>query len=293
MPYNDPVKSLRRSLPLTLPLAASLALMLHAGCSDDSSSAADDGSTRPDAAATSDGGGTPEASADAATESCVATFRWLQKDAYKSTPGRTSTLWPPHTTTTLDVTCNGADAGSAFHENHGTLPTAADDAGTRILQEMKRETATGSRAELAQLLGAFAACQCDPTTKFLGLDALKDNGVTQLVDKLSVYLTSNLTCPAPGTADLVTNLKAGSIDAVLAALPGCTWAGDAGLAAGLDQAWQSIIAASAEVIAGYHVCNNDAKLQAGLWSTFAAGKTVAACDGDASVCHGPAWFYAP
>ena len=65
-----------------------------------------------------------------AGEICTATFRWLQKDAYKSTPGRNSALWPPHTTTTLSVECGGADGGYAFHDNHGTAPTATDDAGT-------------------------------------------------------------------------------------------------------------------------------------------------------------------
>src|SRR5262245_29962560 len=38
-------------------------------------------------------------------ETCTATFRWLQKDAYKNTGGRSTALWPPHTTTVLDVQC--------------------------------------------------------------------------------------------------------------------------------------------------------------------------------------------
>jgi hypothetical protein len=245
------------------------------------------------------GGGDASLDGAAPSETCTATFRWLQKDAYKSSPGRTSKLWPPHTTTTLDVSCTplvggtAQDAGSAYQENHGTTPQATDDAGTWILQEMKRETATGSRASLAALLETYRHCQCDPTTKFLGLDALKDNGVQQLVGKLSDYLNANLVCPAPGTAALVTKLQNGDIAGVLAQLPSCTWAGDAGLAAGLDQAWAAIVAASSEVIAGYHVCNNDAKLQAGLWQGYRTSQSTAACDGDASVCHGPLWLYDP
>ncbi len=274
----------------------STAVLLYAGCTDPASSTLVDEAGGPAAkdsgtgSNTADGGG---GDAGSTPESCVATFRWLQKDAYKSTPGRTSNLWPPHTTTTLALACNGADAGSAFHENHGTLPTDTDDAGAIILQQMKLETVSGTRAELAQLMGTYVACQCDPTTKFLGLDALKDDGVKQLVNQLSMYITNNLACPAPGTASLVTNLQNGDIDAVLKALPGCTWASDAGLAAGLDQAWQSVITSSAEVIAAYHVCNNDAKLQAGMWETYRTGKSLAACESDASVCHGPAWFYQP
>ena len=228
-----------------------------------------------------------------AGETCTATFRWLQKDAYKSTPGRASKLWPPHTTTTLSVECTGNDAGYAVHENHGTLPTATDDAGTPILQEMKKASVTGSRASILDLLAKYQGCACEPTTKFLGLDAVKDQGVQQLVGKLSDYLNANLTCPAPGTAALVTNLQNGDIAAVLAQLPSCTWAGDAGLADGLNQAWAAIVAASSEIISGYHGCNTDAKLQAGLFASFKDGQPSAACDGDASVCHGPAWFYDP
>lgn len=287
------MKTFRRALGLSLIIVSSSAALLHAGCSDNAATSAGDGGAQGDATSDASTSSHADGGSDAASESCVATFHWLQKDAYKSTPGRTSTLWPPHTTTTLDIVCNGADAGSLFHENHGTLPTDTDDGGTRILQEMKKETVQGSRAELAQLLGTFASCQCDPTTKFLGLDALKDNGVKQLVNQLSMYITANLACPAPGTASLVQNLQNGDIDAVLKALPGCTWASDAGLAAGLDQAWQSIIASSSEVISGYHVCNNDAKLQAGMWETYRTGKTLAACESDAAVCHGPAWLYEP
>jgi hypothetical protein len=41
------------------------------------------------------------------------------------------------------------------------------------------------------------------------------------------------------------------------------------------------------------VCNNDAELQAKLFTGFATNGQVVACDGAATSCHGPKWFYEP
>ncbi len=48
-----------------------------------------------------------------------------------------------------------------------------------------------------------------------------------------------------------------------------------------------------ETLDDYHVCNNDALLQAKLMEQFVATGEVVACDADDPICHGPAWFYTP
>lgn len=235
--------------------------------------------------------------ADVTAEKCEATFTWLQKDAYKSTAGRTSPLWPPHTTTTLSVTCTRGgkrtEVASATMENHGTKPDAVDANGEPILVPMKSEMVRASRSKLLALVDAYEACDCEAATKFLSLDAMGDDKVQALLGRVSAYLEQHLACPE-GTDALVADLAAGDVDAVVAALPSCTWDDGADFASGLDGALEELVAASQEELGDYHVCNNDAELQAGLWATFRSKKQVAACDAAASAaCRGPAWFYSP
>lgn len=232
-------------------------------------------------------------------ESCTATFRWLQKDAYKDTAGRTSALWPPHTTTTLDVTCQkeGGAAevlANAVMANHGTTPDAKDASGAIILQEMKREDVAASREALLDLVAKYEACSCEATTKFLSMDSLKDAAVQTLVQNVIAYLQQHMTCSsAGGTPALTDALQAGDFTTVLTNLPTCTWDSGSDLATGLDDALSTFLATTQEVLDGYHVCNNDAKLQAALWAGFTASKTATACDSDVPTCKGPAWFYTP
>ena len=48
-------------------------------------------------------GSSIESATDDVTESgCEARFLWLQKDAYRSTAGRSFDFWPAHTTTQLE-----------------------------------------------------------------------------------------------------------------------------------------------------------------------------------------------
>lgn len=236
--------------------------------------------------------------ADVAGEQCSAVLRFLQKDAYRDGPGRTSTLWPPHTTTVLEVSC-ARDGGAAqvvataVMENHGTRPEAVDAASGRpILQEVRRVgPVAGTRAELLALVDAYRACECAPGTRFLSLEALQDTAVQSLVGALVLYVQSHLTCTGAVTATQVVDaLRMGRIAEVIAALPSCSWNADSGLGQGFDDAVQRALSAT---LSQYHVCNNDASLQAQLFGTFQATRAVRACDNSSATCHGPRWFYDP
>jgi hypothetical protein len=226
------------------------------------------------------------------TEECVATFHWLQKDAYKDTAGRTSDMWPPHTTTTLEISCNGSVVRSEFRENHGTKPGALDANGQVFLVDVAQKQVTGPRTELEALADQYASCECG--NEFLSLNGLNDPKVQPLIGKLSDYMLQNLTCSgATDTQGLINLITSGDIPGALAVLPNCSWSSGADFEAGLDAALQAVIAASNETLGAYHVCNNDAMLQAGLFEGYATSKSVGACDPNATVCAGPAWFYKP
>ncbi len=267
-------------------------LSLGVGCGDDGSAGA--GGAGAGSAGGSGGGG-----GATVQETCTATFHWLQKDAYKETAGRTSALWPPHTTTLLEVVCvpdGGAEeqVASSFQANHGTEPGAVDANGDVILEDMRQATATGTRAELLDLVAAYEACACEPATSFLSMDSLGDAAVEELVTNLIVYLQQNLTCTSPGGVDaLIQNLQNGEIDLVIADLPSCTWAGGTTFEGGLDEALTTLLEQTQEVLSGYHVCNNDALLQANMFEEFAASGDIVACDNTTAVCQGPLWLYEP
>mgnify|MGYP001294688328 CR=1 FL=1 len=265
---------------------AALALCVTLACSsnDASSPAAGTGSV----AGT---GGIGGATGDSGVDLCQATFTWLQKDAYKETAGRSSPLWPPHTTTTLDITCDGTVVRSAFRENHGTLPGEKDKNGDVFLVPVGKIELSGPRAELDALANAYEACECG--TKFLSMDALSDTVVQQLVAELSAYVTAHLTCTGPDdAAALVKKLQAGDIEGVLVALPNCTWDSGSDFSGGFDAALKAVVAAS-EKLSDYHVCNNDAALQASLVDAYRKGTGVSSCDTNSPLCQGPMWFYNP
>lgn len=224
---------------------------------------------------------------------CEAELEWLQKDAYKSEAGRTADFWPPHTTMVLRVRCGGAVVREEVAANHGTLPDAVDAEGTPILVSVHEATTAGTRSELEALADAFAGCECGTT--FLSLDALEETVVNDLVGQLATYLNANLTCAEleGGTEALVDALVAGDVAFVLANGAACTWAGGASWEEGFDEALAAVAEATSETLADYHVCNNDAALQADLFDRFAAGERAATCDAASALCRSPRWFYAP
>ncbi len=226
--------------------------------------------------------------------SCEATFSILQKDAYKETAGRSSELWPPHTTNTLTVTCNGKVVKEAVAANHGTLPGAKDANGDVILQEMKTVELDGSKTELLALTAAFEDCSCEAETTFLSMDSLSETAAADLVGELTQYLSENLVCSdGVTTNEVIGYLASGQIEETIIGLTYCSWASGATFEDGLDEALEAIIAATQDTLADYHVCNNDAVLQAELITSFEETGKVTDCDAAVAACRGPLWFYNP
>ncbi len=230
---------------------------------------------------------------------CQATFQWLQKDAYKETAGRTSKMWPPHTTTQVDVSCTTRAEGkkllgSAFQTNYGTAPGAVDKNGAVFLVEVKRETITGSQNDLLALLDAYKACGCNPD-KFLSMDTLKGALAEKLLGQFIqlVEQSTALVCKNEGgKAALVLALKEGNFDKALAIVPQCNFDGGS-VEATMNQAMAEVAKASQTTLAEYHVCNNNAALQAELFRTFGEKRVVNKCTTNNPLCSGPKFFYDP
>jgi hypothetical protein len=246
-------------------------------------------------ACSSGSGATRSASAaEDGTDTCTATFTWWQKDAYKSTAGRTSPLWPPHTTTELQVTCGDQQLADVSMTNHGTAIGAVDANGDTILVQMRQsDPVTGTRDDMNALVAAYQACNCEAATQFLSTgDA---SGIMQQVlVKFADYMSQNLQCPdSPSTSDIVGMVQNGDYSGAADAIQQCSWNDGTSFEDGLQQAASDFLAATGDTLDGYHVCNNDAQLQAGLFSDYANGNGVGACDATSSVCSGPAFFYNP
>ena len=245
------------------------------------------------------GGGDTGGGDTAGSETCTATFRWLQKDAYRELAGRSSPLWPPHTTTTLQVICvdevgDEALVGDAYMANHGTEPGAVDVNGDVILVETRVDTVEGDRDELLALVEAYEGCECYPGTNFLSMDALEDEAVQAVVQKLLEYIGAHLDCGGdPPVEDVITALQAGDMETVIQAVPGCTWADGHDWSTGFSDAAAVLLDEVVTTLDAYHVCNNDALLQATLWEAYVAGGEIGSCDSGSAMCAGPLWFYEP
>jgi len=224
-------------------------------------------------------------------DECTVRFKVLQKDAYAETAGRSSDLWPPHTTTELTATCTRSDGTKDklgdFMANHGTEPGEVDASGDEFLQKAGSDSVVTTRKKAKALLSAYTGCECQ--TEFLTMDAIDDAVVASVVEELAPYLQATLDCGGePPVGQLVNALLAGDVEAVAAALPGCTWTGQGSMAEGLDQALVQALGGSLD---GYHVCNNDAMLQVDLWERFVADGVAGSCDTSSPVCSGPQWLY--
>lgn len=239
-------------------------------------------------------GARSSSSVDSDPNACTATFTWWQKDAYLNSPGRSNPLWPPHTATELQVTCGGQTVQDASQGNHGTTPGTTDASGTPMLVDVMQQSVSGSMEDMNALVAAYQSCQCDPTTQFLSLDDVPDPTMQQVLTTVLQYLNENLQCPgSPATSDVVYMIQNGDYVDAAAAMEQCTWNGGTSFDDGLQQATAQVLAQVGQTLDGYHVCNNDAMLQASLFETYAAGNGVVACDSTTSVCAGPRFFYDP
>jgi hypothetical protein len=159
---------------------------------------------------------------------------------------------------------------------------------------MKTVELEGTRAELSALADAFEACSCEAETTFLSLDSLSETAASDLVGELTQYLSANLVCSdGVTTEEVIGYLTNGQIEEAIIGLTYCSWASGATFEDGLDEALEAVIAATADTLADYHVCNNDAVLQAELVTTFVDTGKVTACNPAVAACRGPLWFYNP
>ena len=116
----------------------------------------------------------------------------------------------------------------------------------------------------------------------------------QVLAAVQTYVQQNLQCPG-GTSpsQIASMIQSGDFGGAESAMGGCTWANGTSFEAGLSQAASAVSGDLASVLAGYHVCNNDAMLQANLFLGFQSNGSIAACDPTSDVCKGPQFFYNP
>lgn len=264
---------------------------------DDGSSSSSSSSSSGDVSSTSSSsssGSSSGGSSSGGGGECTASFVWLQKDAYKETGGRSVEVWPPHTTTQLIVECPSGTR-TPFQGNHGSEPGQLDPNGQPLLEEVHRESTSLTSAEADQLIAQYTDCVCEPGTTFLSMDSVDQALVPQLLEQFIEFVEdSGLRCGTDGvdTGSFVLALQEQRFESALLLAPTCNWAGG-NAESGLDEALQNVLASTTKTLADYHVCNNDAKLQAGLFRAFASARTLTACDRSDVVCKGPAWFYDP
>lgn len=225
-------------------------------------------------------------------DTCEARFTVLQKDAYAERPGRTSELWPPHTTTALEFRCDTEEEWTTTSlPNHGTTVEEIDEDGTLLLDVMTTSSAAAMTPdELTELVSTYEACSCEEGTAFLSMDSLEADLIASLVGELSTYLEANLTCTGDTTgADVAQLLVDADIAGALAVIPDCTFA--------TGFSWEGAFDAALATVGGaledFHVCNNDAALQRAMWTTFLSEGSLDSCDATAATCSGPRWYFAP
>jgi hypothetical protein len=227
-----------------------------------------------------------------ASDPCVATLEFLQKDAYV-TRGRTSDLWPPHTTTVLDVTCQTAKGEqhiAPFKENYGTKPGTKDKDGNDMLALAKMDpqvvTTHAPWGEMKKLVASYQDCGCDPKG-FLGLDTIDVEG-----QGLLESITPILSCP-DSNEDLLVALKEKRWDDAKAMVSRCHVKDDVSPAE-LAKTAADVEKQVKELYSEHHLCNNNAVMQADLFTRFRDHEDATACDPhDKKFCYGPKVFFNP
>ena len=186
------------------------------------------------------------------------TLTILQKDAYSNIAGRSSLLWPPHTTTVFEW-----ELGKEVQLNHGTAPGEKDAFGNEFLVETKVYHFTGTEDELRTLQKAYVnSTMDDGNSTFLNLDSGKGLLEKTFLETLKNFVdTSLILCNGSVTKDsLIAYFDAGRIDKVVAGIESCSWSKaqwELALQASLKQAMNNF----GHDFLTYHDCNNDAFLQ--------------------------------
>ena len=168
---------------------------------------------------------------------------------------------------------SAADDPAPFDANHGTLPDAKDATGTTILVEAPMDpsvvTTTAPWAQMQKLVTSYTSCECQPDT-FLSMDDV-DPAAMGIVNEVA----SLFTCAQPTTA-LVAAAQAKDVDQVKTILAGCTLNDDV-TPDQFASTTSDIETKVEQTMSGKHVCNNDAQLQADLFTHFRDAKSAPAC----------------
>ena len=231
---------------------------------------------------------------DEVVELYKGTLTVLQKDAYSEAAGRSSDLWPPHTTTVLQWAGeDGGDSDSTVQLNHGTAPGATNPQGEVYLVETKVYSFSGTRSDMDALQSAYEIAICDNgESKFLDLTegegVLEKVFLTELRD--IIFSDDEFTCSGSVNKDsIIAFLEAGDVHKVIAEIHKCSWTSSDWLIA-FEAALGKAIEDLGHAVDEYHVCNNDAIMQVEMVKAFIATGEVPVPSGD---CNGPIWLYVP
>lgn len=221
-------------------------------------------------------------------EKYTGTLTVLQKDAYSNIAGRTSNLWPPHTTTVFKW-----ENGTEVQLNHETAPDEVDAQGNPFLVVTKVYTFTATKSQMEAIQKAYKEAVCDDENhKFLGLDDTKGVLESSFLNGLKEYIANDASFTCNGTVSkdsLIALFESGEIAKVIAELPNCSWEQESWKLAILSVLFD-VLKSFGHNISDYHVCNNDALMQVNLIKNFInTGKVTV----PHKTCIAPMIFYTP
>lgn len=215
---------------------------------------------------------------------CMIAFNWYQKDSFQDYPKRIAKFWPPHTTTELDIQCEGNNGFKSIHAqtNHGTGPDKIVH-GIQVLQKIKSTRFRSSEADAKKLDQMYRVCECQGA--YFSMEELNKES-RELFSVLSDRTKERFNCKDKSM--VVADLKSGKISPDLLLKCGI----------GTNHDWEAAFGDAMNHLSNpldsYHVCNNDAQLQAEMIRHFVDQGTVIACnDMKSSACSGPKIFYKP
>ena len=217
------------------------------------------------------------------------TLTVLQKDAYSDVAGRSSDLWPPHTTTVFEW-----ENGKEVQLNHGTSPEETDANGNLFLVETKVYSFSGTKSQMESLQAKYKeAIYDDDTHHFLNLEdgtaALEQSFLTGIKEYM-IDGTNGLTITGPVSIDsLITLFEIGDYYSFGSALPNCNWTQSNWIIA-FESVLGDVLGDLGENLEDYHVCNDDASLQVGLIKNYISTGKV---EIPAKLNDGPMMFYTP
>ncbi len=217
------------------------------------------------------------------------TLTVLQKDAYRNTGGRSSELWPPHTTTVFEW-----KFGREVQTNHGTAPGEVDASGKPFLVETMVYTFSGTRSQMEALQAAYKkAIYDDDTHQFISLTNGKTVLEKSFLDGLKDYLAdgaNGLVCTGSVTREkLLAFLKAEDFHGFAVAMESCSWGKDEWETA-FETILNDVVSELGYDLLDFHVCNDDASLQVGLIKHYIETGEI---EIPRKQNDGPMWYFKP